>query len=157
MEPEKPPVGTLAERPDAQLVCSVGEGDEEALWELYRRYSTMLLGLARRILGNTADAEEVLQEVFLQLWKQADRYRERRSSVSTWLGLITRSRSIDRLRSRKVVERTADRAGHESATHTSPEGGSNVLQNQRRELLSEALGCLPPEQREVVELAYFAG
>ncbi|MDA8020008.1 MAG: sigma-70 family RNA polymerase sigma factor [Thermoanaerobaculia bacterium] len=149
---------TATEVDDASLVERMAEGDETALGALYDRFSGMLLGLARRVLHSTSDAEEVLQEVFLQVWRQAGRYDRRKSSVSTWLVLITRSRSIDRLRSRKVKDRTLDQVRQEKPTlHTSPQGQGSVLLEQRRERLDSELAELPPEQRQVLELAFFAG
>lgn len=136
----------------------VAAGDSDALAELYDRFCGMLLGLATKILGNVSDAEDVLQEVFVQVWKQASRYRRGRSSVSTWLVLITRSRSIDRLRSRNVKLRTAAAAGREKgAGHASPEGLGNVLEEERRKRMTRLLAELPEEQRRALEMAYYQG
>jgi RNA polymerase sigma-70 factor (ECF subfamily) len=143
---------------DATLVERVAAGDEVALGRLFDRFSGMLLGLSRRVLHSTSDAEEVLQEVFLQVWRQAARYDRSKSSVSTWLVLITRSRSIDRLRSRKVKDRTLEQVRQEKPPlHTSPEGHGSVLLDQRRQRLERELAELPAEQRQVLELAFFAG
>ena len=148
----------LASAPDPALVAAVGEGDSAALALLYDRFSGMLLGLANRILGDPSDAEEVLQEALLQVWKQASRYDPRRSSVSTWLVLITRSRAIDRLRSRKVKDRTLLAVQQEKrGSHTSPEGVGDVLREERGRRLGEEMARLPPEQREVLEMAFFRG
>lgn len=143
---------------DASLVERIARGDQAALGELYDRYSSLLLALARRVLGSTSDAEEVLQEVFLQIWNQAGRYDTRRSAVSTWLVLITRSRAIDRLRSRQVMDRTLGALQLEKrGQHTSPEGARSVLWDERRRRLSQVLGELPREQRQVLELAFYRG
>ncbi len=143
---------------DSDLVERVAERDERALAELYERYSGLLCALARRILNDGPEAEEILQEVFLQVWNQAGRYDTRRSSVSTWLVLITRSRSIDRLRSRQVVDRTlAGLKQEKRPSHTSPEGVSAVWTDQRRQKLRREMRKLPPEQRQVLELAFFRG
>ena len=143
---------------DANLVERIAARDESALSELYERYSGLLLALARRVLNDTSDAEEVLQEVFLQVWNQAERYETRRSSVSTWLVLITRSRSIDRLRSRQVVDRTLTTLKQEKRDqHTSPQGAASVWMDQRRERLRREMQHLPPEQRQVLDLAFFRG
>ena len=143
---------------DAALVQQVAGGDESALGELYDRYSGLLLALSRRILIDSSDAEEILQEVFLQVWNQAERYDRRRSSVSTWLVLITRSRSIDRLRSRQVKDRTLTSMQQENRRqHTSPEGMGAVLLDQRRQRLRQEMLELPSEQRQVLELAFFKG
>ena len=144
--------------PEEVLVERTAGGDSEALAELYDRFCGMLMGLATKILGNPSDAEDVLQEVFVQVWKQASRYQPSRSSVSTWLVLITRSRSIDRLRSRNVKLRTASAAQRENIRfHTSPEGLGNVLMEERHERLAQELENLPQEQRQALELAYYQG
>lgn len=143
---------------DAQLLSRVAAGDEAALAELFDRYSGLLTALARRVLNSTSDAEEILQEVFLQVWNQASRYDRSRSSVSTWLVLITRSRAIDRLRSRQVKDRTLLALKQEKpVSHTSPEGSRSVLMEQRRKRLHSEMLVLPPEQRQVLELAFFSG
>lgn len=146
------------ERPEVELVARTAGGDAEALSALYDRFAGMLLGLATKILGDRAEAEDVLQEVFVQVWRQAGRYQSKRSSVSTWLVLITRSRSIDRLRSRSVKLRTATEARRENPNpHTSPEGARTVLMKERRRRLGEELANLPPEQKDVLEMAYYQG
>lgn len=143
---------------DAQLIERIAAQDQGALGELYERYGALLLALARRILNDTYDAEEVLQEVFLQVWNQAGRYDTHRSSVSTWLVLITRSRSIDRLRSRQVVDRTLAHLQNENRDqHTSPEGVGSVWMEQRRDRLRHEMQQLPPEQRQVLDLAFYQG
>ena len=143
---------------DPDLVAAVGAGDADALARLYDRFSGMLLGLAHRILGDPSDAEEILQEAFVQVWRQAERYDRRRSSVSTWLVLITRSRAIDRLRSRKVKDRTLAAVQQEKrGAHTSPEGVGDVLRDERGRRLRREMAGLPPEQREVLEMAFFRG
>lgn len=136
----------------------MSEGDEQALSELYGRHAPMLLALARRILGTTEDAEEALQEAFVQAWSRAGRYDPGRSSVSTWLALLVRSRSIDRLRTRQVVDRTETQAHREDRrTHASAEGVGRVLDDERRQRVRRELATLPEEQRRVLEMAFYQG
>lgn len=143
---------------DKDLVRAIVGRKQQAVAELYDRFSNMLMALAYRVLGNSQDAEEVLQETFLQVWNQAARYDPKRSSVSTWLVLITRSRAIDRLRSRQVQMRTVTAAQQEKpASHTSPTGVGDVLLHERRRRLGEEMSKLPPEQRQVLELAFYGG
>lgn len=143
---------------DAALVRRVADRRQEALAELYDRYSRLLLALTGRILGRVAEAEEVVQESFLQAWSQAGNYDPSRASVSTWLVLIARSRALDRLRSRRVSERTVESARAEAPpSHTSSEGPAAVLFRERRVRVGEELGKLPEEQRQVLDLAFFEG
>jgi RNA polymerase sigma-70 factor (ECF subfamily) len=143
---------------DVMLLRLIGERRPEALSELYDRYAPMLLALARRILNSPADAEEVLQEVLLHVWNQSARYDPARSSVSTWLVLLTRSRAIDRLRHHGVVDRTHEAAYPDGAPgDTSPDGPESVLLRERRERVKRELDQLPPEQRQVLEMAFYQG
>ncbi len=148
----------ISELDDKELVEQMSRGRTEAVAELYDRYAGMLKALALKILRDAADAEEVLQETFLQAWRQAARYDPRRSSVSTWLVLITRSRSIDRLRTLQVKQRTAAAAQRENPDlHTSPQGVSTVLLQERRKRLREELEKLPAEQSQVLDMAFYGG
>lgn len=152
------PPGSPGPAPDVALVRQVLERRPEALAELYERHAPMLLALTRRILGSATEAEEVLQEVFLNVWNNAGRYDAARSSVSTWLVLVTRSRAIDRLRSRKVVERVHEAAHLEDPVeHASPEALESVFIRERRQRVKAELDRLPPEQKQVLELAFYGG
>lgn len=153
--PDETPWPSLS---DAELLEAIARGHQDALSELFDRFAGTLQGLATRILHNPEDAEEVLQEVFVHAWNHADRYDSSRSSVSTWLVMIARSRAIDRLRSRKVSDRTTTELQREkSSDHTSPEGVANVLEEERRKRVREELRHLPPEQRQVLDLAFYGG
>ena len=142
---------------EAALIARIAARDSVALGELYDRYAGMLLALIRRILGEL-EAEDVLQETFVQVWRQAERYDPKRSSASTWLVLIARSRAIDRLRTRRVADRTKEASFREnSRVDTSPEGVESVLHTERQRRLREELARLPEEQRHALELAFFRG
>jgi len=170
MDPTSSQPGSPAALSDAALVRLVAERRPEALAELYDRFAPTLLALARRVLDNHADAEEVLQEVFVQVWNRGERYDPARSSVSTWLVLIARSRAIDRLRSRKVVERTHEATAQAAIgaigaigasgvwePHTSPEALENVFIQERHERVRREMAALPAEQRQVLEMAFYQG
>jgi RNA polymerase sigma-70 factor (ECF subfamily) len=158
MNPIATPTSALRSLNDFALLRQVVERQPDALAELYDRYSGILLALARRVLGSLEDAEEVLQEVFVHVWNNAERYDAARSSVSTWLVLITRSRAIDRLRNRNVVEKTHEAAHQvEPLEHASPEGPEAVFIQERRERVSRELANLPQEQRQVLEMAFYQG
>ena len=158
MNPVTSPSTSREPPADAALLRQVVDRQPEALSALYDRYAATLLALGKRILGSLVDAEEVLQEVFLHVWNHAGRYDPGRSSVSTWLVLITRSRAIDRLRTRKVVERTHEMSARETPVeHASPEGAENVFAHERRERVRREMAGLPDEQRQVLELAFYEG
>ena len=144
---------------DGSLLRLAAERRPEALAALYDRHAPHLLALARRILGHAGEAEDVVQEVFVHVWNHASRYDPSRSSVSTWLVLITRSRAIDRLRHRQVVDRSHEAAHRDvpPGEHASPEGADAVLNRERRERVRRELESLPPEQRQVLEMAFYDG
>jgi RNA polymerase sigma-70 factor (ECF subfamily) len=133
------------------LIRGMAAGDRDAFAAFYDRYATLAFGLIRRILGDPDEAADVLQEVFWELWGAADRYDARRGTPEAWVTVRARSRAIDRLRSvrRRDEMLTAD----DPATGT--ENPSSVVED--RETVRGALGALPPNQREVIELAYFRG
>lgn len=146
------------ESTDAQLIQRISQQDQDALAELYDRFSGMLLGLAQRVVKNREDAEEILQEVLTHVWRTAGRYDPKRSAVSTWLVLITRSRAIDRLRTSRVRDRTLATVQQENrSTHTSPEGARAVLSRERRQRVLQEMSLLPEEQGRVLQLAFFSG
>lgn len=143
---------------DLAIVRRMVAGEPEALAELYDRFAPLVLAVARRILGAAGDAEEVLQEAFLQAWNQAERYDAGRSSVSTWLVLIARTRALDRLRSRGARDRTAAAAAAEPPPpDTSSRLDEHVLHRERRRRVKEVLAAIPEEQRRVLELAFYEG
>jgi len=154
-----PSLNPLETMNDASLLRLVADRNSAALGVLYGRYAPTLLALGKRVLGSLGEAEEVLQEVFLYVWNHAARYDASRSSVSTWLVLVTRSRAIDRLRTRKVIERTHETAHQESppAGHASPEAVDAVFVRERREKVRGEMDKLPPEQRQVLEMAFYEG
>ena len=158
MSTERPTTSPERTADDMALVRRLVDRHPEALGELYDRFAPLLLAITRRILGSAADAEEVLQEAFLQAWNQADRYDSSRSSVSTWLVLIARSRALDRLRQRQSRERTAAAAEAEpQAPDASARLDDNVLIRERRLRVRTALSGLPAEQKQVLELAFYEG
>jgi RNA polymerase sigma-70 factor (ECF subfamily) len=157
MPPPSRPSAPLRSSDDLELVRRVAAKDAPALAELHDRYAGMLIALARRILGAAGEAEEVVQEALVQVWNQAERYDPGRSSVSTWLILITRSRALDRLRGRQARERTNEAALAEPAADTSSRAEEHVLHRERRARVRAALAELPEEQRRVLELAFYEG
>lgn len=146
------------DRSDAALVAAVDRRDSRALGELYDRHAARLLGLAYRIVGETGEAEEVVQEVFLYAWRAAATFDPARGSVIAWLLVATRSRAIDRIRARRPVA-SIDSSGR-NPLEDLPAAGNVEEGSASREwetLCRGALEELPAEQRRVVELAYFDG
>jgi len=140
---------------DGRLIRAMAQGDLSALADFYDRYATLIFGLAARVTGNAADAEEVLQDVFIQAWSEAARYAPGRGSPRTWLLTITRSRAIDRRRRRRRDEGAMPSS--EEALDPREGPGGDLEERERREAVRKALGLLPPEQRAAIELAYFQG
>ena len=144
---------------DAGLLRAVARGDESAFARVYDRYSPILLGLLLRILRSRAEAEDVLQEVFLQVWQQARSFDESRGRAFTWLVTLARSRAIDRLRSVDSRERAALRSAEDGqpVTQASTPADEDAIRAERAEAVRGALGELPEEQRQVLVLAYLEG
>jgi RNA polymerase sigma-70 factor (ECF subfamily) len=144
--------------PDSALVERMMAGDESALGALYDRYAGMLFAMLVRILRDTSAAEEVLQDLFLQLWRGASRFDASRGSLPAWLLVIGRNRAISRLRGREHREVLEDPENF--SFDTVPSSGDledEAWRAQLMERLSGAMATLPPEQREAVELAYSEG
>jgi RNA polymerase sigma-70 factor (ECF subfamily) len=144
---------------DAALMSRIAAGDGDALALLLDRYSPVVLGILFRMLGTRAEAEEVLQETFLQVWMQADRYEPGRSSPRGWLLMLGRSRALDRLRRRDSQRRRDEESGEEQARAGAivPVGTERLEAAERKSRISSALGQLSPDQRHCIELAFFEG
>lgn len=142
---------------DANLLRRIASGDGEALTRLFDQQSSVVLGLLVRMLGGRAEAEEVLQEVFLQVWMQADRYEESRSSPRGWILMLARSRALDRLRRRMSQQRREDEVAAGEGTAVRPVGTARLEAAEQRNRVGAALGVLSPEQRHCIELAFFEG
>jgi len=147
------------ERSWSALVVQVAEGNEHALTRLYDRTSRIVYGLARRILGDTSAAEDVTLEVYLQVWRIAKTYDPGRGTVSSWLVTLTRSRSIDLLRSRQARRATLEQSLEEVPApldlRSDPERLS--IEAAQAHMIQNCLEELPIDQRQALELAYFSG
>lgn len=149
---------TATDDPDLPLVRAIAAGEGGALGQLYDRHSPLALGLLRRMLGNPNEAEEVLQEVFLQVWRDAHRYDPERATPRGWLLLIARSRALDRLRSTASRQRREDEMMRsEGMRAIAPLGTRRLEQHERQRRIGSALERLPREQRQVIELAFYEG
>ncbi len=145
---------------EAQLIRQIVERDQAALGQLYDRYARVLYSLAFKMLKSIQEAEEVVLDVFSQVWRDAHRYDATRSRLDSWLFLITRSRALDRLRKRQRQSKVVEAATLKVRATTTdgrnaPE--DNLLRVERRDRWTAAGARLPEEQRQVIELAYFHG
>ncbi|HTG95263.1 MAG TPA: sigma-70 family RNA polymerase sigma factor [Pyrinomonadaceae bacterium] len=149
----QPDSGQIA---DVELLKAVARGDEQALAQLYDSYRVILFGLLVRILNSREEAEDVLQEVFLQVWRRARDFDETRGKPFTWLVTLARSRAIDRLRSLGARDRVAQASVREAAEEVS-DAARDTFRSEQRALVTSALSQLPEEQKRPLVLAYFDG
>ena len=148
-----------SELEDIQLMGRVASGDRDAFSVLFERHAPLMLGVLTRMLRRRDEAEEVLQEAFLQAWDRADSYSPQRATPRGWLLLISRSRAIDRIRSRQSRSRREQAVSREDAwqSEVEPVGTASLEESERAESLHGALTVLPEEQRRCIELAFFEG
>jgi len=149
---------TAARQADAAIIDRIAAGDRAAMAELYDRHSDVVFSLACRIVRQPADAEDVVQDVFTQAWRQAARYDAERASAAAWLLNITRTRAIDRLRAARTRQQIS--GGDERLESTPTVGATQedqVIGGERAERVRAALSVLGEAQRTAIDLAYFAG
>jgi RNA polymerase sigma-70 factor (ECF subfamily) len=142
--------------PEAALLARVARGDRAALRKLYDRLSGQALAVALRILGARGEAEEVVQDVFVEVWTRASLFTVARGRGRVWVLSIARNRAIDRLRSRDAAGRAVRGAeGEPEPPPVTPL--ESAEQRETRQRIQHALAALSPEQRSVLELGYFEG
>jgi RNA polymerase sigma-70 factor (ECF subfamily) len=138
--------------PESVLVTRVRSGDEKAMAELYDRLSPVVYGIALRVLGNTDAAEDILQEVFLQLWRTPDAFDPARGSLAAWLAMISRNRALDALRKRRPQ---VDIDDVDVAVETDFADAAEKGRFLGR--IRGALERIPVPQRSALEMAFFEG
>jgi RNA polymerase sigma-70 factor (ECF subfamily) len=143
--------------PDLATVTAMKSGNgsaaaERALADLYDRYSGIVYAVALRVLGDAGAAEDVLQEVFLQLWRNPGAFDSARGSLGAWLAVITRNRAIDSLRRRKPETDIED-----VILSVAPDLAGDADRSRAAEKVRGVLGTMPPPQRSALEMAYFEG
>jgi RNA polymerase sigma-70 factor, ECF subfamily len=137
---------------DATLLQRVRQGDQRAMAEVFDRYGRAVYSVALRILKDTGHAEDVMQEIFFQIWRNSDSFVQGRGSLGAWLVVVARNRSIDLLRRRKPVDSVDD------VILPSPGNlASEVERNSMMEKVRKVLRDLPAEQQRSMELAFFDG
>ncbi len=142
---------------DLQLILGLSAGNLEAAAELYDRHAGKVLALARRILRDDGDAEDVVQEVFSQAWRTAPRYSAQRGTVAGWLLMMARTRSIDRLRARRARPDTAGDVVLDAMPAAADLPSDRLIASEQHARVRQGLIALPAEQRVALELAYFEG
>jgi RNA polymerase sigma-70 factor (ECF subfamily) len=137
---------------ETAMLTRIGQRDENAMEEIFRRYSGPVYSVALRVLRDSSQAEDVLQEVFLQLWRKPAAFVQNRGSLGAWLVVIARNRAIDVLRRRKPSD-SVDDVVLASTVNVADEAERNTMMEKVRRVIAD----LPMEQRKSLELAYFEG
>src|SRR5580704_5890462 len=144
-----PPTST---EDDASLLALVQKGDEPAMASLFDRYSQVVYSVALRVLRDPSSAEDVLQEIFMQIWRNPDSFTAARGSLGGWLAVVSRNRSIDTLRRRRPTD-SVDEIALASPYNLADEAERNSLMERARGVIVQ----LPSEQRKTLEMAFFDG
>lgn len=144
---------------DAELLRRIGAGDRDAFAEFYDRHATLMFSVACKILNNSNEAEDVLQETFVQIWEKAERFNPNLGKASSWAATLVRNKCIDRIRAAQRRSRLAEEAGAEQAIAAEVRDTANeaMLGHDKARLIQTAITGLPAEQRRAIELAYFSG
>ena len=143
----------------ARLVSKIAERDESALAQFYDESSRIVYGLALRMVRDAAAAEDITLEVFLQVWRSAGHYMSSRGSVTSWLAMLARSRSIDWLRSpqARFAQQSDPLDEADGFRDFAPDPEHACVEAARSRAVQKGIVQLAPEQRQVIELAYFSG
>jgi len=155
------PAVSSADPTDEQLMVSVKAGQQFALESLYQRHSPLLRTVIGRVLNNDADTEDLLQEAFVEVWKQSRHYCEEKGKVLGWMVTLARRRAIDRLRKNQAYSRAGDRlrveTERESEAPVPHRSDEAVVTADIRETFTRLLATLPPAQREALHYAFYQG
>jgi RNA polymerase sigma-70 factor, ECF subfamily len=143
---------TMSSADDGILLNRIQRGDEAAIATLFDRYSKLVYSVALRVLRDPAAAEDVLQDIFMQVWRKPESFIATRGSLGAWLTVVARNRSIDSLRRRKPSE-SVEEISLASSYNVAEEAERNSMMERARGVITG----LPPEQRKVLEMAFFDG
>jgi RNA polymerase sigma-70 factor, ECF subfamily len=149
-----------AEAADEELIRHIERADVDALRALYRRHGRMVYSVAFGVLGDAAEADEVAQDVFLQVWEKAGTYREEKARVITWISRIARNRAIDVLRknrSREAKARGAWADQRDAVVLSAVHPGEGMVRDELAAKVRQAVAALPAEQQEALARAFFKG
>jgi RNA polymerase sigma-70 factor (ECF subfamily) len=137
---------------DGALIAAIRSGNQDAMAQLYARYSSVVYAVALRVLGDTAAAEDVLQEIFIQLWRNPGAFDSGRGNLAPWLAVITRNRAVDSLRKRRPQTEIS-----ETTISVEPDLASEADRGRAMEKVRAVLKDMPEAQRSSLEMAYFEG
>jgi RNA polymerase sigma-70 factor (ECF subfamily) len=148
-----------AQHRDVEMLRQIAVGDRAAFAEFYDRHSTLMFSVASKILNNADEAEDVLQETFLQIWEKARNFDPKLGNASSWTATLIRNKAIDRIRASQRRSRLAEEAGVEFAIASNVDDTANeaVHGREKAALIQSAIVGLPAEQRRAIELAFFSG
>ena len=147
-----PSAETKTGSPDGALVSAIRSGDQGAMAALYDRYSPIVYSVALRVLGDTGAAEDVVQDIFMQLWRNPASFDSSRGSLGAWLAVISRNRAIDGLRRRRPESEVED-----VFVSVTPDLAAEADRARAAERVRGLLGGMPVAQRAALEMAYFEG
>lgn len=150
-------MGNEAKDESVHLIEKMAAGEREAFGRFYDRFAPLVFSLAMRLLRERSAAEDLLQEVFIQAWSQAKNYSRERGSPEAWIITMTRSRGIDKLRSRRRRDRSFVSNDNPSGPEYAAKVTSGMVESEARLTVHGALAQLPETERAVLELAYFDG
>ncbi len=137
-------------------MSAVASGDDDAFSFIYDQLSPLVYGICKKVLGDKAQSEEVKQEVFLEVWRLAPRYKEMKGSVKSWVAVVAHRRAVDRVRSEQAA-RNRDNNKYKNTFLEVDVVAEEVVSITEHQRVSLALQCLTLVQREAVELAYYGG
>ena len=158
--PSRPALTSDPEREQqAALVRAMAAGSETALAAFYDRYATPLYSLALKMLGDEKEAEDVVQEAFINIWRRASAYDPRLSSPFSWAVMILRHKALDQLRARQRSARILERAQSQERKEDRVDflSAAEPEARERRERIREVLSHLPEQEKRLIELAFFGG
>ena len=159
--PATVPALAPGEASDIDLMRSIQAGDSEALSQLYDRYSGILKALILRVIHNEAEADDLLQEIFMEIWNHAKNFSAQKGKPLGWMVTLARRRAIDGLRKKQAYARAGERL--QAETEQQPEAwvhnstAEEIDFADTRVLVRQVISSLPPAQQQAIELAFFRG
>jgi RNA polymerase sigma-70 factor, ECF subfamily len=146
---------------DEQLMAAIQGRDESALATLYKRHTALIRTIVSRVINNDTDTDDLLQEIFCEVWRQAEHYSEDKGKALGWIVTLARRRAIDKLRKKQAYQRAEDRLRDETERapfeHTQHGADEEAASSDRAEILQRVIHTLPAPQREALTYAFYRG